>query len=1178
MSLFSQEPLTAIAQFHLPSPPAAPSSSDPSQAYKYNSQYVYKLFPEGPNQAPNFIGQMTQMKSLFRSAQCADEVSILLHKVGDYVILDQGPTLTETPDQETSEVKDDPLTLVPYAAMEKYVQPRRTGPGAKSLKGSDFPELPDAPRVRTEVKNTFINVIEDESDDGWEFERTRSLPAKLGARDQNNNANARNKQSLLPCVPNQRDGLEELVVAQGEPKYTRMDDVLLSLAKENTALPPVPSRFGRAVEWRFGDYVILLGCDMAVYQTQPRPLEYSRFCSFKLQTTEHLTVRERLDNWLENVMCKIPNTVFYNKSQKSMCMEETDNLPDEYFDPAFIIDQSERLLNFLKSELSQEECGTYWLFRERNSSRLDLFDLSVACGEDDLRTSEVPENRAYNFCSKSLRLPIASLCFRLARRSPNPLPLMRKGLRLLESVREANSDIYTLASLELAKYLGGLPPRKKYPSAGSGSAGGGNAGGSSRGIDHDAADEAIGNSDSETISIPKRLVLALRHVENVFALRKPIPPAVLHQAYVVHAESILKIVREILIPIYSTALKNDAWDTEKKQSVSMSGLMNRLGWLALATVSLDHVPPATKEVEARLLVADVLETFGDVAFALSRYPAEMHERLNMDVASSTSILQSQLDEWAATASGEDIPDLCSVRDAVEMFRAIGSPLDRGLLHDKFVRRHPLISSEQGTLFRNRNRVTQQQTNEATPMLSSFVTTTPPAPVVVVPPVVVPPAMRAPISYCSSTNNSSSSRASSPMVESSELTRVEEISVPGATDSGCGDGLPSVRSPHGQQPGGLPSSSSPSSPSVSPKSPRTQLSSRNQLFELVKDVYQRAYMHHGNSITPLQESKTRVGRKIANVYNEEARKLMEEPGKSTYSSTSVSVIGAGGSKTLGDSPAPATPGSHADGTNEEEGDRYNQVVALFKQALAYFMPHDLENAAVVYVNLAAVHFQAFLRTMDYTFAQACIDACTKALDDCKVGQRDLAYYHMRIAVALSSNHDAVGPSMMKASSYDHLMKAMHNFSTSNDKQEMAVCQFHAAQFHAQQDAPSDTEISLGLRYARKSLAFWSRDSKSYPMDTIQTHILVARFQAKERNKGSTSGAIRSLAKAEQSLIQEWSGDKQLQETYCGAGGTTIKALRTAMGQLCQQGLKEGGGSRTITSLKDMYRKILRNEPL
>eukprot|EP00397_Hematodinium_sp_SG-2012_P005117 GEMP01005135.1.p1 GENE.GEMP01005135.1~~GEMP01005135.1.p1 ORF type:complete len:930 (+),score=193.06 GEMP01005135.1:60-2849(+) len=925
MSLFSREPLTSLATFHLPGPPGPDAQS--AAAYSQCGSFdMYRLFPDDPHKAPDFIGQMSQMKSLFRTSAEVhnEETSILLHKVGDYVILDQGPTLAKSPSNARDAAEDDiPLTLVPFVAIEKYLGLEHAL--TRRIEGGDFPQLPDVPRIKAIVRNTFIDIIDEDSDEETAG-RTRSCPATIRFE--------KIKRRDLPLLQ-RRDGLEELVVAQQELRHTSVDEILVALSKENKALPPTPSRFGRAVEWRFGDYVILLGCDMAVYETS-RPLDYSNFCSFKVCSgSKQLNPRERLDNWLENLMCNIPNTAWYDKDRQSMYVQATEDVPDQSFDASYVMDQSHRLLHFLKQEL-RSDCGTYWLFRERNSTRMDLYDCSVACEREEP-------------CTNSLRLPIASLCFRLARRSPDPIPLLQKGLRLIEPLKEEHSAIYTFASLELAGTLG-----------------------------------------SKEVSMPKRLSLALRHVENVLALRSSIDPSILHKAYVVHAELILKIVREILIPLYTAALHCDEWDVETKQAVSVAGLLNRISWLALASASLDRLPEAQKQVEARVLAADVLETFGDAAFALSSYTPDVHKRLGLSSSTSTAFLLERM-EALTTTNDCEIPEVGTVKEVVDYFRSLGSPLQRNLPLDKSVRNHQLVSEQNRSIW----------------------------------------------------------------------------------ETGA--------------------------------------------FLSVKDLYVSAYKAQGVSRTPAfnQEAKLRVGRKLAHSYNEEARKLMNDP---------------------------------------------DAAVELFNQALEFMKENDdLENTAVVLVNLAALHFQKFLESQDYSDAEACLECCQRAWEECKIGQRDLAYYHMRIAVAL-------GASAPQAE--DHLVKALKNFHTAQDQREMAVCHFHMAEFHKSHKA-TEAELTVGLRHATKSLDFWSASSATYPDDTIQAYLQVAHFQAHKNVKM----ALRALASGEAKLVTEWESNEELKKMHFSADGKTIPALRKFMGQICQQALKQ---SSHPSGLKDVFRSILKGE--
>lgn len=915
MSLFSREPLTALASFHLP-----PTNEVQPGIPERSIGPLYRLFPDsspgdvtpGPT-FPDFIGQIAQMKSLFRtSCACADEdTSILLHKVGQYVIVDQGPT--RQPCRATISDKELPLTLVPFIAIEKYL-----GLDKPPLKGAEnLAELADEPPLRTVVKNTFI-AIEEESAE--EEGRPQSCPVR---RPRN-----RNRKRHLPPV--RHPTLDELVVAQprSRARPTPLDAIILSLSKQNTRLPPTPSRFGRAVEWRFGDFVILLGCDMTVYASKRSDYaDYRNFCSFKVLNNDACSPQRRMDNWLENLMCNIPSTVWYDNDDHSMYVERTEDLPDQSFDASYIMDQTHRLFHFLKQEL-QSDCGTYWLFRESNSSRVDLYDISKTCSE----TGEEP-------CTDELRLPIASLCFRLARKSPDPIPLLRKGLRLLEPMKEDHSSIYIYASLELAALLG---------------------------------------CDTQTDIGPakKHLVVQLKAVESAISLDlEARDSTVIQRAYVMYAEAILKIVREVLEPLYSYALHTD-WDTASKQEVSVAGLLNRVAWLSLANAVLDQLPLSQRQVEAPLLVSGVLESLGDAAFALASYPAEVHKRVNCSMQASASFLCERLSSLTHESS---VAGFESVSDALDILRSLKSPFQRKVCTlDRWLASQPICTA--------------------------------------------------------------------------------------SWDDGPA------------------------------------------MFIAVKNFYEDAYFAQGRSTEKSKEAKIRVGRKIAHVANEEARK-----------------------QTCLDSAL----------------DYYNQALSFMKDN------KDIENTAVVLVNMANIYFQKFLSSRDYMDAELGLNCVQAAWDDCRIGQRDLAYYHMRLGVALSDQ---------ECLAKTHLAKALKNFHTAQDKREVAVCHFHLAEL-LRRDV-SDAEISIGTRHACKSFEFWTTEMGAYPNETIQGAIQVAHFH---KASGKVIAALKVLASTERQLLKY---DEV--RPHWNTEGTTVPALRTVMGKLCQEGLKEG-----ICS-KELYRKILRNE--
>ncbi|CAJ1460961.1 unnamed protein product [Effrenium voratum] len=215
-------------------------------------------------------------------------------------------------------------------------------------------------------------------------------------------------------------------------------------------IPPQPSRFGRAVEWQCGPYKILLGCDLVVMRSEEKC--DGSFASFKmLNGLNGLPSKtERLDVYLENMMCDISKAVWGCPQGDSTTWRvfNTSDLPNPGeggdFDAKRVHEQSQQLLHFLRQRCRREG-GTYWLFREQNSSAAELFDLS---------SMEAQESDASAFrTTPSLAPPIASLCAHLAQSMPqnaDKRQLLQKATHLLEPIKEEHFGLYAMTALELA--------------------------------------------------------------------------------------------------------------------------------------------------------------------------------------------------------------------------------------------------------------------------------------------------------------------------------------------------------------------------------------------------------------------------------------------------------------------------------------------------------------------------------------------------------------------------------------------------------------------------------------------------------------------------------------------------------------------------------------------------------
>ncbi|CAK0868169.1 unnamed protein product, partial [Prorocentrum cordatum] len=208
-----------------------------------------------------------------------------------------------------------------------------------------------------------------------------------------------------------------------------------------SGIPPQPSRMGRSFEWRCGAYRILLGCDLVVLKSDGWSSDLSDCTSFKVLPPgggPEPSLDDRLDVYLENIMCHIPKVAWGCHNPGGALkwrVFDTNDLPaastasEGGFDAELLQDQGHRLLHFLRQRCHREG-GTYWLFREQNSSSAELFDLTTLA---DLPVDH-SHSRAFR-TTPSLASPIASLCFRLAKGTPSTADqrqLLQKCLHLLD--------------------------------------------------------------------------------------------------------------------------------------------------------------------------------------------------------------------------------------------------------------------------------------------------------------------------------------------------------------------------------------------------------------------------------------------------------------------------------------------------------------------------------------------------------------------------------------------------------------------------------------------------------------------------------------------------------------------------------------------------------------------------
>ncbi|CAE7358633.1 unnamed protein product, partial [Symbiodinium sp. CCMP2456] len=180
-------------------------------------------------------------------------------------------------------------------------QPTAPPPGLPAPPASDL-------QARLCVRNTFLDL--DDSDresigrtysapgrvegdtprsllDGHGFAGEGAEPTALQRALQRHAENFAGSWSLIPYDPeNVGDDLarhwELLQSSSGGGSAPAPGSAIVEAARSLFEdIPPQPTRFGRAVEWRCGPYKILLGCDLVVLRSADQS-DLSDFASFKL--------------------------------------------------------------------------------------------------------------------------------------------------------------------------------------------------------------------------------------------------------------------------------------------------------------------------------------------------------------------------------------------------------------------------------------------------------------------------------------------------------------------------------------------------------------------------------------------------------------------------------------------------------------------------------------------------------------------------------------------------------------------------------------------------------------------------------------------------------------------------------------------------------------------------------
>eukprot|EP00927_Polykrikos_kofoidii_P047624 TRINITY_DN41885_c0_g1_i1.p1 TRINITY_DN41885_c0_g1~~TRINITY_DN41885_c0_g1_i1.p1 ORF type:complete len:1360 (+),score=211.36 TRINITY_DN41885_c0_g1_i1:72-4082(+) len=1188
---------------------------------------AYSLFPSseapedggGPG-APDFLGRLHHLKTLFRMSQTTDPVSVMIHRVGPMLILDDGPygwsrdaanhrpadpplppLQTSLQDTQGGAAIDEAQLML--AALDPSLEgsllhgPPGLGPPVKDPIGERActppPGLtakapPSELLSRLFVKNTFLDIMEEAGSEGENDETlqrswsapptvdgsvvcsdfvgndsgtlsmaigtysssphqvtTSQLPSRTAEE-----VDTSNSWSLIPYRCNEDDlqklgdgsqSWDLLQLASPQERDSKQDlwrtfDAMRNLFKD---IPPEPSRCGRAVEWQCGCYKVLLGCDMVVFRSsdfsQQSP---SNLASFKMQQpggNSEPTREQRLDLYLENIMCDIKKAVWgcHDDGETAWRVFNTKDLPagtspgeEAGFDAKQLVDQGQRLLHFLRQQCHREG-GTYWLFRERNSPVVELFDL---CDSSDPSANDGAEkwsstSRAFA-TSEPLVLPIASLCFHLAKSMPNSSDqrqLLQKGLQLLDRCKHEHAGLYSLMSLQLAgSYMRTPLPALLDKSVGC-------ADGRSR------TSSFAPKAQASVVETPPaaRLSVALRYLEGVLKLLtsrdngEQTPEEVsmhaqlLVQAHVFYADCVVKLVREAMIPTYSGWLSEvqrasnellmgqtsplrgtngpaDSLVYMKRLSVAF--LLWRLFWLCRAQKALAHLSQEKRDIECWTLERDLNEAMGDALFGLSRYPAD------------------DVDDLLA-AEMRSAEGICSLVE--DGLRSYGLSGPRSA-HSPASAEVPLPRS------RRRGKRLTSPTSSPSPRHD---------------------------------DGDTDSIKKPHNVDAMFLSKLNPLRR-GIGDDAIRDD-PLVRDDL-----------------------RRRLWTDGKAFRQSLVLFEKAASrllrkrekadNSGGGVSSLEEQATmRVARKLAHLHNEEARTALMR------------------------------------GDGEQDIDAIDELLTTAHRWM--LLSGDLSNASRVLLNLSELHARRAERPValkngsgensphltesQYEFWLKAISCCEAAADlsEQTVGRREGAFAHLRVGVHLSvrvpsqshlheaTRHDS---STLAELSDRHFSKALRAFDELKDEREVAVCHFHIADLALQEQrvpgaaALSKARLTSALRHARRSADFWDRSGALvYAKDFLASHVRVAQLLELQPRSNSVVEAIEHLGEVESRLLALASATSSVLDSSIlvldGLQAVAVVPLRREMSRVCQAGLRRGGD---VDTLKGLYRHILRNEPI
>lgn len=1163
---------------------------------------TYSLFPSeeppsggssngGGQGAPDFLGRLHHLKTLFRMSATQDPVSVVIHRVGPLLILDDGPCGWS---RGSSEHNQQPLPPLPggtcsgpkplevesqlmLAALEPSLETQLAArPPAEALAGAAPGPPPGLQLPASElgrrlcVRNTFVDVMESDAEEAASG-GAASAPARLGAatpetplgspragiewdlpltpvvqRLEQHAEQAANRWSLIPYQPEAGESGPIMPTAEPDSGSSILGSRhwdLLQMASPRKAMqstrqaleavrslysgiPPQPSRFGRSVEWRCGPFKILLGCDLVVLRSDDK-CEFSDFASFKMLppgSTSEPSREERIDVYLENLMCDITKAVWGlpDQGRTTWRVFKTADLPaasapGEAEFDGKLLQEQGQRLLHFLRQKCHREGGTYWLFREQNSPAAELFDLSGS-------TNPVAEDSdAWKSSSRAFRttpslvLPIASLCLRLAKAMPNNADQRQLLEKGLHLLEPLKEEHAALYSMTALQLACSY---MRTPLA----------------AIPDARPPVTGSAaPAAEAPAAARLALALRYLEGIMGLLASLDDTAREevallaelrlQAHVAYTESIVKLVREACIPAYS------AWLAE----------VQRQSQLAKQTTP-DEVSQSSVKQMKQLSVAFLLWRLFWLCRAqraFSFLPLEKRETecwtLDRDLCEITGDALYGLSRYPA----DDVHDLLGgqMASAEGICKVVEDALRNWGLRGSSSSNNGGNSAQQP--------VPRPKTNKGNKRLTS------------------------PVSSPRDASELGAEERQPHNVGAMFLSNLNPLT------RGVGDDTlredPLVRDDL-----------------------RHALWTQGRAFWQCLALYERATArlrkthdeegaHQGTQRrqTPEDQATIKVARKLAHLYNEEARAALLQVGDS--------------------------------GTEEAE--------ELLTQAHRWMMlSGDHSNASRVLLNLSELHARRAERLVSagaaegggaptpfteahYALWLRAIECCEEAatLSENALGRREGAFAHLRLGVHLSVRLPAQpqlvgGRRATLAELADrHFGKALRAFDELHDEREIAVCHFHMADLLLQEQrvpnaAPiPKTRLIAALRHARRSGEYWEHvGALQYSKDFIASHIRIARLLEFQQRSSATLEALEHLSNVEahlvalandsnchRSRVQLSEQDKLFVMEKGHRQMLAVTAFRREMARICQSGLRQG---EDVDRLKALYRRVLRNEPV